>query len=132
MEKHEKSERQEQFIELRGFHEYSLDKCSKMLSVSKPTLIKWEKETTDKIINLKKAKFNQLVDSLELSACGRLERLRELNNKLKAEIDERGVGQLPDDKLIKLYMDSLDKINQLINDQGLRESISAINFDLKW
>ena len=119
MEKHESKERKAKFIELRGVHEYSLSKCSEELDVSKPTLIKWERDNSSSIKRLQKASLSLLIDTLGLSIEGRLTRLVTLNEMLKTEIEQRDLGELKLDKLISIYFESQDKVNQIINTYGL-------------
>ena len=122
MELHERKIKKEKFIELRGIHEFSLNRCSKDLSVSKVTLLKWEKELKSNIDFFKRAELNSLIDTYKLSLRSRLGRYRDLNNALLKEIDSRPFKELPLDKLIKLYLDSLSHTSELLAKNNLNLS----------
>lgn len=124
MKMHEATEKKEKFIELRGSLEMSLDKCADELQVSKPTLLKWEKEFADSISDLKRAKFSLLIDSLELGISSRLERLKELNEAITRELKGRKLRDVPTDKLIRLFLDSEIRLDAIIDKNNLNPSNS--------
>ena len=127
MKMHESMEKKEKFIELRGTLEMSLDKCTEELKVSKPTLLKWEKELTESITDLEKAKFSLLIDSLELGMSSRLERLKELNEAMMNEIKQRDLQEIPSEKLIRLYLDCEGKIESIIDKNNFKSSLTQVN-----
>lgn len=124
MKMHEARELKEKFIELRGFQECSLDKCSQELGVSKPTLIKWESKLNQEITRLRKANLTVLVDEYELSIAKRLERLRRLSERLYDAIEKQDLAYIDEDKLVKLYLDVSDKVQDLTNKFRLTNSDS--------
>ena len=129
MELHERKEKKGKFIELRGIHEFSLDNCSKRLNVSKVTLLKWEKELKSNIDFFKRSELNSLIDTYKLSLRARLTRYKELNNALSKEIKSRTFEELPTEKLIKLYLDSLSHTDNLLTKNNLNLS-NPFSYDI--
>ncbi len=69
----------ERFILLRA-EGLSFDKISKSIKVSKPTLIEWQKEFTEKIKVLQEVRFNEILEKYNMVKEKRIERLsRELD-----------------------------------------------------
>jgi hypothetical protein len=130
LERHEIKEKRDKFIELRGVHEFSFDKCSETLDVSKPTLISWERKFNQEIYKLKRANLSLLVDSLELSIRGRLERLQKLNERLLKEIDKRDLINISEFQLIKLYLECQEKTQALIDKHNVKtgDSVETLYF----
>ena len=116
MDSSERKVKKDQFIELRAVEEMSLDKCSELLNVSKPTLIKWEKDFKDQISQLKNTTLSTFIDSIELGIRSRLTRLKNLSQKLEREIQGKDLGRVNPDRIIKLYIETESKINEVIKD----------------
>ena len=66
----------EKFIELRAENK-SYDKISKLLNVSKPTLIEWGKKHKAEINELQSIRFEQILEKYKLTQTDRLNRLAE-------------------------------------------------------
>jgi 5'-3' exonuclease len=114
MESDERKIKRDQFIELRAISEMSFDKCTTILKVSKPTLIKWEKEFKDQITALKSTTQAVFMDSLELGIRSRIKRLRNLSERLETEIKNTDLAMIQSEKLIKLFLDTESKLSDLI------------------
>lgn len=130
MKMHEAKELKERFVELRGMQEFSLDKCSSELGVSKPTLIKWETKLNQEISKLKRANLTILVDEYELGIAKRLDKLRKLSEKLYLHIDEQDLSYMDGDKLIKMYLEVSQKVQDLTNKFRLTGSDTVDYLDL--
>jgi transposase len=69
----------ERFIELRAEGK-SFDKIVKLLNVSKPTLIEWDKKHSIEIANLKEIRYEQILEKYKLTQEDRITQLaKELN-----------------------------------------------------
>ena len=74
----------EKFILLRG-EGLSFDKIAKMINVSKPTLIEWQKEFMNEIKEIKEIRFNEILEKYNMIKEKRIERIaRELDLAWKA------------------------------------------------
>ena len=74
----------EKFILLRG-EGLSFDKIAKMINVSKPTLIEWQKEFNNEIKEIKEIRFNEILEKYNMIKEKRIERIaRELDLAWKA------------------------------------------------
>ncbi len=74
----------ERFILLRG-EGLSFDKIAKMINVSKPTLIEWEKEFNNEIKEIKEIRFSEILEKYNMLKEKRIERIaKELELAWKA------------------------------------------------
>lgn len=124
---YERKQLKEQFIELRAFNEASFDKCSEELGVSKPTLIKWERQLYQHIQSLKKAAQTDLINNLCLNLENRLERLTDINERLFAEIQGRDLSDMSTDKLLKQFFEGSKRVSEIA--EKLQPTVDDSNFD---
>lgn len=124
---YERKQLKEKFIELRAFNEDSFDRCSETLGVSKPTLIKWERELYQHISSLKKASQTDLINNLYLNLENRLERLTEINERLFREIQGRDLSDVPTDKLLKQFFEGTKRVADIA--EKLQPTEEDSNFD---
>lgn len=99
----------QKFIELRA-EEISLDKISKSIDVSKPTLVKWCKDYKLEIHNHKSVLIDMLKDEFLLSRREELEFLKTLISSLNNELLRRDLSEIPTDKLYKLRQEVKNEI----------------------
>ena len=93
----------EKFIELRA-KGWSFDKIAKELGKAKQTLIDWSKELQSEIANSKASGLEALYESYYLMRENRLQTFGVMLTKIKAEIDQRDLSDVPTDKLLELLL----------------------------
>ena len=93
----------EKFIELRA-KGWSFDKIAKELGKAKQTLIDWSKELQNEIANSKASELEALYESYYLMRENRLQTFGAMLTKIKAEIDQRDLSDVPTDKLLELLL----------------------------
>jgi len=103
----------QKFIELRA-EGLSYDKISKEISVSKPTLMKWEKEFSQEIGELKFIEFETLKEKYLMGQRVRLESYGELLKKVKKELMGRDFKELTSEKLISILAELENKFKMLL------------------
>ena len=91
------------FVELRAKN-WSFDKISKEINVSKPVLIDWSRELSLEVANAKSLELDLLQEKYTLSVQKRLALHGELLEKLNAEMKERDIADLETGKLIELSL----------------------------
>lgn len=96
-------EEKERFIELRA-KGWSFDKIAKELGKAKQTLINWSKELEDEIANLKALELEALYEKHYLLKENRIETFGVLLRKLKDEVMNRDLSDVPTDKLLDLLL----------------------------
>ena len=102
----------EKFIELRA-KGWSFDKIAKELGKAKQTLIDWSKELQNEIANSKASELEALYESYYLMRENRLQTFGAMLTKIKAEIDQRDLSDVPTDKLLELLL----KYNSQVKDE---------------
>ena len=93
----------QRFIELRA-RGWSFDKIAKELGKAKQTLIDWSKELKDEIANLKALELEALYESYFLLKENRLQTFGGLLNKIKDEVLNRDLSDVPTEKLMELLL----------------------------
>lgn len=93
----------EKFIELRA-QGWSFDKIAKELGKAKQTLIDWSKDLDKEIANLKALELEALYEKHYLLKEAKIEKYGAILSKLKTEIDNRDLSDLPTDKLLDLLL----------------------------
>jgi hypothetical protein len=101
------------FIELRA-KGFSFDKISKQLGKAKQTLIDWNKEFNQEILNLKALEIEVLNEKYFLTKEKRIETFGILLNNLKSEIIKRDLRDIPTDKLLDLFLKYSNQIQKEI------------------
>ena len=96
-------ETKRRFIELRA-KGYSFDKIAKELGKAKQTLLDWSRELDQEIAQAKALELDSLYESYSLYKEARLKTLGEILSKLKKEVDNRDLTDLPTDKLLDLFL----------------------------
>jgi hypothetical protein len=99
----ETTELKERFIEMRA-KGYSFDRIAKELGKAKQTLIDWSKELQDEIANLKALELEALYERYFLLKESRLQTFGEMLTKIKKEVENRDLSDVPTDKLLDLLL----------------------------
>jgi len=76
----------------------SFEKIAKEIKVSKPTLLKWDKEFRKQVIELKFLHFESLAEQYSLMKKQRIEDLGELYQKLKRELQRNNEAETDAEK----------------------------------
>ncbi len=93
---------QTRFIELRA-KGHSYDKIAQEIDTSKPVLLKWQKEFSEQISELKLFHFESLAEQFSLMKRQRLEYLGILYQKVKTELQKRDFTKVSTEKLIEIF-----------------------------
>jgi hypothetical protein len=96
-------ETKRRFIELRA-KGYSFDKIAKELGKAKQTLLDWSRDLDQEIAQAKALELDSLYESYSLNKEARLKTLGEILSKLKKEVDQRDLIDLPTDRLLDLFL----------------------------
>ena len=96
-------ETKRRFIELRA-KGYSFGKIAKELGKAKQTLLDWSRELDQEIAQAKALELDSLYESYSLYKEARLKTLGEILSKLKKEVDNRDLTDLPTDRLLDLFL----------------------------
>lgn len=111
----------EQFIQKRAAG-YSFDRISKEISISKPTLMKWEGELKKKISEASYIRFVALAEEFQLVKQERIKRLAKLLKKVENELEKRTFDNIPDEKLLAIALTIQEKIAGELNGISYIES----------
>lgn len=111
-------ELKQRLIEMRA-KGYSYDKIAKELGKAKQTVIDWAKELDEEISNLKAMELEALYENYSLLKESRLKNLGNLFNKVRNEIEERDLSDVPTDKLLALYI----KLNETVRSEIVEPTI---------
>lgn len=96
-------ETKERFIELRA-KGYSFDRIAKTLGKAKQTLIDWSKEYEEEIGNLKASEIESLNERYYLTHERKIKLLGKQLKKIKDELEQRDLSEVPTDKLMGLFI----------------------------
>jgi hypothetical protein len=96
-------ETKRRFIELRA-KGYSFDKIAKELGKAKQTLLDWSRDLDQEIAQAKALELDSLYEFYSLYKEARLKTLGEILSKLKKEVDQRDLTDLPTDRLLDLFL----------------------------
>jgi len=103
----------EEFIKLRAGG-LSFDKITKEINVSKPILMKWEKEFSREIGELKFIEFETLKEKFLMGKKARVENYGELLEKAKKALKARDLKDISSDKLLNMINDLENKFKEEI------------------
>ncbi len=88
------------FVELRAKN-WSFDRISKEINVSKPVLINWSQELSLEVANAKSLELDLLQEKFSLSVQHRLKLHGKMLEKLTVEMEKRDFADLETSKLIE-------------------------------
>jgi transcriptional regulator len=103
----------QRFIELRA-KGWSFDKIAKELGKAKQTLIDWSKELQDEIANSKALELEALYESYYLLKENRLQTFGAMLTKIKKEVEQRDLSDVPTDKLLELLLKYNNQVKEEI------------------
>ena len=106
------TDKEKKFIELRGKN-WSFNRISQEIGVSKSTLIKWDKEFTYEIANINQMELEALYEEYKMTKEQRLEYLGKLQKKLIKELNSRNLTDVKTDKLLDMLLKTNDKLENL-------------------
>jgi len=106
------TDKQKKFIELRGKN-WSYNRIAKEIKVSKSTLIKWDKEFTYEIQNIKQMELEALYEEYKLTKEQQLEYLGKLQKKVIKELENKDITDIKPDKLLDMLLKINDKLKNL-------------------
>lgn len=102
-------EQKDKFIELRAAG-LSFDAISKQLNISKPTLLKLNRELAADIERLKFINMECLAEKYKMVKIARLESLGKVLEKVDSQIETADFSKLPIDKLLEVRFKLADKM----------------------
>ena len=108
------------FYRLRGIDGKSFDQISTELGVSKPTLIKWEKESKGTLDEIRASEIQNLLAQHCYDLKVRLANMVELSKKVNEELQERDFSNCPVNKLIELQINLNAQIEKIENGNKLQ------------
>jgi hypothetical protein len=108
--------KQNEFIQLFAISGKSLETISAKLGEDKNTLLEWEAQFKNEIIQAKAEMFDNILEQNKLSSIERFSYLCGLYNRLKAELDKRDFSGLPTDKLYYILDDVYELIKTIKNE----------------
>lgn len=111
----------ERFIELRA-KGWSFDKIAKELGKAKKTLIDWSKELQDEIANSKALELEALYESYYLMRENRLQTFGAILIKIKTEVENRDLSDVPTDKLLELLLKYNSQVKEEIIEPTYKSS----------
>lgn len=120
-----------EFIRLRA-KETPYAEISKILGVSKPTLIDWNKLFRKQIAGLKQMEYEKLLHEYHQTHLRRLKRNCKILEKIDNEIMTRDLSDMPSDKLLQLRMVYHEKIGKEIPNYQVRELPFDIPDDIEF
>lgn len=109
-----------EFYKLRGIEGKSFDQISNELEVSKPTLIKWEKESKGTIDEIRASEIQNLLAQHCYDLKVRLANMIELSKRVNEELQERDFSTCPLNKLIELQINLNTQIEKIENTHRLQ------------
>ena len=115
MKKEESEQKKQKFLQLRVLENKSYDTISRELKISKQTCINWSVELKNILINLQSAKYDSLIEELDLSLFNRVKYLGNLYKKIEAELEKREFSNLATTRLIIILSDLRNEINSYMN-----------------
>ena len=123
------NEVKQKFVELRA-EGLSYDKISKEIAVSKPTLMKWEKEFSREIKELRFIQFETLKEKYLMTKEARVENYGELLTKAKEELKSRDLKDISSDKLLNMINSLEDKFKEEFKGISCYSKETTVKIDL--
>lgn len=115
MKNEERKEKKEEFLRLRVVEGKSFESISKLLGVSKRTLLRWAKELEDDMRNLEEEEKERLIEEYKLWKRERLECLLKLREKILKEIEQRDMKDIPFTRLFEMLISIEGILNKNLN-----------------
>lgn len=90
-------------IELRA-EGLSFAKIAKEAKISKQTAVDIVRDNIDEVTTLQAVEMEALIDAERVNQRGRIEQLSALHSRLRQEIEQRDLSEVPTEKLINLFI----------------------------
>lgn len=118
-----KFEKQQQFIKLRA-KGLSYQKIAQKLYISKGTAVSWNREFQDQISELRKIEIDHLIRSHSLHREAQVKQLAVVLKKLRKEMKQRDLQEVPTAKLLDLLLKYEQQIKEeVLGIQGVSTKI---------
>lgn len=78
--------------------------------ISKQTAVDIVRSNIDQVNTLQAVEMEALLDASKVNLKGRVEKLAALQDRLRSEIEQRDLSDIPTDKLIALYLKTSDTL----------------------
>ena len=123
------NEVKQKFVEFRA-EGLSYDKISKEIAVSKPTLMKWEKEFSREIKELRFIQFETVKEKYLMTKEARVENYGELRTKDKEELKSRDLKDISSDKLLNMINELENKFKEEFKGISCYSKETTVKIDL--
>lgn len=107
-----RNEKEQSFVKMRAKGN-SFDRISKILKVSKGTLIKWSKQYKQEVSNMLAIEKDARVERYKISHIHQLETYGKQLLRVREELSKRNLDSIHTDKLINLEIKLLEAVNNL-------------------
>lgn len=108
-------------IELRA-EGLSYAKIAQEANISKQTAVDIIRENIDEVSTLQAVEMEALIDAERVNQRGRIEQLSALHSRLREEIEQRDLSQIPTEKLIKLFIKTSETLKGEVTTPQVRSS----------
>lgn len=115
------NDQKKKFMELRAKN-WSFQKISQEIGVSKTTLIKWSKELKYEISNLENLEMEALYEEHQVSHQQRIEYYGKVQEKIIKELETRDMKDIRTDKLLDMLVKTSDKLREDVGGRYLSYS----------
>jgi len=124
-----KAELKPEFVELRASG-LSLAKIAERLSVSKTTLIAWERELTNEIAEARFLEMQALLETYKVCKAERVKFLGKLYQRLTEELAQRDFSDVDPVKLLEMLLKVEQRLETELGKVNLTISQGLQNFEL--
>ena len=124
-----KAELKPEFVELRASG-LSLAKIAERLSVSKTTLIAWERELTNEIAEARFLEMQALLETYKVCKAERVKFLGKLYQRLTEELAQRDFSEVEPVKLLEMLLKVEQRLESELNKVNLTISPGLQSFEV--
>lgn len=114
-------EEKQRFIELRA-QGWSYDRIAQELGRAKQTLVDWGREFKEEIANLKALELDKLYQEYYLTKESRLQTFGQMLTRIKDELLNRDLSEVPTDKLLELFLKYNSQVKEEIIEPQFKTS----------
>ena len=108
-------------IELRA-EGLSYAKIAKEAKIAKQTAVDIIRDNIDEVETLQAVEMDALIDAERVNLRGRIEQLSALHNRLRQEIEQRDLSDVPTEKLISLFIKTSETLKGEVNPPVVRST----------
>jgi DNA-binding XRE family transcriptional regulator len=120
----------EKFIELRALG-LSFEKIAQEIGVSKPTLIKWNRECSKEVANLMYFNSEKLIEQYKLLKIHKIETLANTLNRILDEVQKRNFENVSTKDLISIAFTIEGKLKENVADIRLYTGVTEEKFGIE-